>query len=161
VGINPADFIGNDAGNSINTSDSWCNDCMSTTPAYQPAGHGIASGLPDVVVSARELFKIDTDLRVPAFSTPEEHVPPLDPDYVFDRDTTLALLAGFVHNRRVMVQGRHGTAKSSHVEQVASRLNWPCVRVNLDGHVSRMDLIGKDAIVVRDGSRSPSSSREC
>jgi cobaltochelatase CobS len=90
---------------------------------------------------------------VPAFSAPEEHVPPLDPDYVFDRDTTLALLAGFVHNRRVMVQGRHGTGKSSHVEQVASRLNWPCVRVNLDGHVSRMDLIGKDAIVVRDGKQ--------
>ena len=80
-------------------------------------------------------------------------MPPLDPDYVFDRDTTLALLAGFVHNRRVMVQGRHGTGKSSHVEQVASRLNWPCVRVNLDGHVSRMDLIGKDAIVVRDGKQ--------
>ena len=129
------------------------DDCMSTSPAYQPAGHAIGSGQPDVAVSARELFKIDTDLQVPAFSTPEEHVPPLDPDYVFDRDTTLALLAGFVHNRRVMVQGRHGTGKSSHVEQVASRLNWPCVRVNLDGHVSRMDLIGKDAIVVRDGKQ--------
>src|SRR6185369_15092908 len=110
-------------------------------------------GRPDVVVSARALFKIDTDLQVPAFSSPEEHVPPLDPDYVFDRDTTLALLAGFVHNRRVMVQGRHGTGKSSHVEQVASRLNWPCVRVNLDGHVTRMDLIGKDAIVIRDGQQ--------
>jgi len=126
---------------------------MSTSPAYQPASHTEAPGRPDVVVSARELFKIDTDLQVPAFSSPEEHVPPLDPDYVFDRDTTLALLAGFVHNRRVMVQGRHGTGKSSHVEQVASRLNWPCVRVNLDGHVSRMDLIGKDAIVVRDGKQ--------
>jgi cobaltochelatase CobS len=88
---------------------------------------------------------------VPAFSVADEHVPPRDPDYVFDRDTTLALLAGFMHNRRVMVQGRHGTGKSSHIEQVASRLNWPCVRVNLDGHVSRMDLIGKDTIVVRDG----------
>ena len=97
--------------------------------------------------------RIDTDLQVPAFSSPEEHVPPLDPDYVFDRDTTLALLAGFVHNRRVMIQGRHGTGKSSHVEQVASRLNWPCVRVNLDGHVSRMDLIGKDAIVIREGKQ--------
>ena len=106
---------------------------------------------PDVVLSARELFNIDSDLRVPAFSTTDEHVPVLDPDYVFDRDTTLALLAGFMHNRRVMVQGRHGTGKSSHVEQVAARLNWPCVRVNLDGHVSRMDLIGKDAIVIRDG----------
>jgi cobaltochelatase CobS len=126
---------------------------MSISPAYQPANHTEAPGQPDVVVSARELFTIDTDLLVPAFSTPEEHVPPLDPDYVFDRDTTLALLAGFVHNRRVMLQGRHGTGKSSHVEQVASRLNWPCVRVNLDGHVSRMDLIGKDAIVVRDGKQ--------
>src|SRR4029453_10857698 len=120
--------------------------CMSMRPAYQPAGQAAPIGQPDVIVSARELFKIDTDLQVPAFSAPEQHVPPLDPDYVFDRNTTLALLAGFVHNRRVMVQGGHGTGKSSHVEQVASRLNWPCVRVNLDGHVSRMDLIGKDAI---------------
>src|ERR1051325_1612542 len=109
------------------------------------------SGLPDLVVSAREVFGIDSDLQVPAYSTVDEHVPPREPDYVFDRATTLALLAGFLHNRRVMVQGRHGTGKSSHVEQVASRLNWPCVRVNLDGHVSRMDLIGKDAIVIRDG----------
>jgi cobaltochelatase CobS len=110
-------------------------------------------GVPDTMVSARETFKIDSDLQVPAFSYVDEHVPARDPDYVFDRDTTLALLAGFLHNRRVMVQGRHGTGKSSHVEQVASRLNWPCVRVNLDGHVSRMDLIGKDAIVVRDGQQ--------
>jgi len=108
---------------------------------------------PDVTLSARDLFNIDTDLRVPAFSAPEEHVPPLDPDYVFDRDTTLALLAGFMHNRRVMIQRRHGTGKSSHVEQVAARLNWPCIRVNLDGHVTRMDLIGKDAIVIRDGKQ--------
>src|SRR6188474_3565762 len=126
---------------------------MSLTPAYQPASDTNPLGQPDVIVSARELFKIDTDLQVPAFSSPEEHVPPLDPDYVFDRDTTLALLAGFVHNRRVMVQGRHGTGKSSHVEQVAARLNWPCVRVNLDGHVSRMDLLGKDTIVLRDGKQ--------
>ena len=108
---------------------------------------------PDVTLSARELFNIDTDLRVPAFSAAEEHVPPCDPDYVFDHDTTLALLAGFMHNRRVMIQGRHGTGKSSHVEQVAARLNWPCIRVNLDGHVTRMDLIGKDAIVIRDGKQ--------
>jgi cobaltochelatase CobS len=108
---------------------------------------------PDLTLSARELFRIDTDLQVPAFSVVDDHVPQLDPDYVFDRDTTLALLAGFMHNRRVMVQGRHGTGKSSHIEQVAARLNWPCVRVNLDGHVSRMDLVGKDAIVVRDGKQ--------
>jgi cobaltochelatase CobS len=108
---------------------------------------------PDLTLSACELFRIDTDLQVPAFSVVDDHVPQLDPDYVFDRETTLALLAGFVHNRRVMVQGRHGTGKSSHVEQVAARLNWPCVRVNLDGHVSRMDLVGKDAIVIRDGKQ--------
>ena len=111
------------------------------------------SGLPTLTRPARELFGIDTDLQVPVYETLDEHVPPRDPDYVFNRETTLALLAGFVHNRRVMVQGRHGTGKSSHVEQVASRLNWPCVRVNLDGHVSRMDLIGKDAIVIRDGQQ--------
>ena len=108
---------------------------------------------PDLTLSARELFRIDTDLQVPAFSVVDDHVPQLDPDYVFDRDTTLALLAGFMHNRRVMVQGRHGTGKSSHIEQVAARLKWPCVRVNLDGHVSRMDLVGKDAIVIRDGKQ--------
>jgi cobaltochelatase CobS len=110
-------------------------------------------GLPTLMRPARELFGIDSDLQVPVYETADEHVPPRDADYVFDRDTTLALLAGFLHNRRVMVQGRHGTGKSSHVEQVASRLNWPCVRVNLDGHVSRMDLIGKDAIVIRDGQQ--------
>jgi cobaltochelatase CobS len=107
--------------------------------------------LPDITLSARTTFGIDSDLQVPAFSVADEHVPPIDPNYVFERDTTLALLAGFLHNRRVLVQGRHGTGKSSHVEQVAARLNWPCVRVNLDGHVTRMDLIGKDAIVLRDG----------
>jgi cobaltochelatase CobS len=111
----------------------------------------ITPDTPDLTVSARDAFGIDTDLQVPAFTVADDHVPPLDPDYVFDRDTTLALLAGFMHNRRVMIQGRHGTGKSSHIEQVAARLNWPCVRVNLDGHVSRMDLIGKDAIVLRDG----------
>jgi len=120
--------------------------------ASQPSASQ-ASQLPDLRLSARSLFKIDSDLEVPAYSVTEEHVPPLDPDYVFDRETTLALLAGFLHNRRVMVQGRHGTGKSSHVEQVAARLNWPCVRVNLDGHVSRMDLIGKDTIVLRDGKQ--------
>ncbi len=107
--------------------------------------------LPDRTVSARDVLHIDTDLQVPAFSVTDEHVPPVDPGYIFERETTLALLAGFVHNRRVLVQGRHGTGKSSHVEQVAARLNWPCVRVNLDGHVTRMDLVGKDAIVLREG----------
>src|SRR5436305_8766774 len=113
----------------------------------------VTSRLPDLTRSARELFNIDSDLEVPVYSVVDEHVPPRDPDYVFDRATTLALLAGFLHNRRVMVQGRHGTGKSSHVEQVASRSNWPCVRVILDGHVSRMDLICKDASVIRDGQQ--------
>jgi cobaltochelatase CobS len=90
-------------------------------------------------------------MDVPAFSTAEEHVPDVDPDYVFDRDTTLAILAGFAHNRRVLIAGYHGTGKSTHVEQVAARLNWPLVRVNLDSHISRIDLVGKDAIVLKDG----------
>ncbi|ARN81943.1 cobaltochelatase subunit CobS [Methylocystis bryophila] len=111
------------------------------------------SGLPDTTVSARELFKIDTDMMVPAYSTADPYVPDLDPDYLFDRETTLAILAGFARNRRVMVTGYHGTGKSTHIEQVAARLNWPCVRVNLDSHVSRIDLVGKDAIVLREGKQ--------
>ena len=106
---------------------------------------------PDTTVSVRETFGIDTDLQVPAFSADDPYVPDLDPDYLFDRDTTLAILAGFAHNRRVLISGYHGTGKSTHIEQVAARLNWPCVRVNLDSHVSRIDLVGKDAIVVKDG----------
>src|SRR5712672_1062931 len=109
------------------------------------------AGLPDMKVSIRQLFGIDSDMEVPAYSEAEEHVPDLDPDYRFDRSTTLAILAGFAHNRRVMISGYHGTGKSTHVEQVAARLNWPCVRVNLDSHISRIDLIGKDAIVIREG----------
>jgi cobaltochelatase CobS len=108
-------------------------------------------GLPDTTVSVRETFKIDSDMDVPAYGAPDEHVPDIDPDYLFNREVTLAILAGFKHNRRVMIQGYHGTGKSTHIEQVAARLNWPCVRVNLDSHVSRIDLVGKDAIVVRDG----------
>ncbi|SEP97241.1 cobaltochelatase CobS subunit [Faunimonas pinastri] len=107
--------------------------------------------VPDMTVSVRQVFGIDSDLEVPAFSQANEHVPDLDPDYLFDRTTTLAILAGFARNRRVMVTGYHGTGKSTHIEQVAARLNWPCVRVNLDSHISRIDLVGKDAIVVRDG----------
>jgi len=113
----------------------------------------VPTGLPDRKVSVRDLFKIDSDLEVPAFSVADEHVPDLDPDYLFDKDTTLAILAGFAKNRRVMVTGYHGTGKSTHIEQVAARLNWPCVRINLDSHVSRVDLIGKDAIVVKDGKQ--------
>jgi cobaltochelatase CobS len=107
--------------------------------------------VPDMKVSVRQLFGIDSDIQVPAYSFKEDHVPDVDPDYLFDKDTTLAILAGFAQNRRVMVTGYHGTGKSTHIEQVAARLNWPCVRINLDSHVSRIDLIGKDAIVVRDG----------
>ncbi|TDH34813.1 cobaltochelatase subunit CobS [Pseudohoeflea suaedae] len=109
------------------------------------------TNLPDTTVNVRDVFGIDVDLEVPAYSELESHVPDLDPDYLFDRETTLAILAGFAHNRRVMVSGYHGTGKSTHIEQVAARLNWPCVRVNLDSHVSRIDLVGKDAIVVKDG----------
>ena len=111
------------------------------------------SNLPDTTISVREVFGIDSDIRVPAYSAGDAYVPDLDPDYLFDRETTLAILAGFAHNRRVMVSGFHGTGKSTHIEQVAARLNWPCVRVNLDSHVSRIDLVGKDAIVLKDGKQ--------
>jgi cobaltochelatase CobS len=111
------------------------------------------SGTPDIQVSVRQTFSIDSDLEVPAFSQPSEHVPPVDDAYRFDHDTTLAILAGFAYNRRVLVQGYHGTGKSTHIEQVAARLNWPCIRVNLDSHISRIDLVGKDAIVLRDGQQ--------
>ncbi len=106
---------------------------------------------PDITVDARQVFGIDTDFQVPAFSEPNEHVPTIDEAYQFDRETTLAILSGFANNRRVMIQGYHGTGKSTHIEQVAARLNWACVRVNLDSHISRIDLIGKDAIALRDG----------
>lgn len=108
---------------------------------------------PDRQVSVREVFGIDSDLEVPAFSQVDDHVPDIDPAYRFNPDVTLAVLAGFAHNRRVMVQGLHGTGKSTHIEQIAARLNWPCVRVNLDGHISRLELVGKDTIVLRDGKQ--------
>ena len=106
---------------------------------------------PDKIVKVRDLFGVDSDMEVPAFSEADERVPDLDPAYVFDPDTTLAICAGFGQNRRVMIQGYHGTGKSTHIEQVAARLNWPCIRINLDAHISRIDLIGRDAIVLRDG----------
>jgi cobaltochelatase CobS len=109
--------------------------------------------LPDSFVSVREVFGLDSDLRAPSFRVRSPYVPALDPNYRFDPDTTLAVLAGFMHNRRVLVQGFHGTGKSTHIEQIAARLNWPCVRINLDGHVSRIDLIGKDAITIRDAKQ--------
>jgi len=107
--------------------------------------------LPDTTIDAGAVFGIQTKMKVPAFRKSSEHVPDRDDAYRFDRDTTLAILAGFAFNRRVMIQGYHGTGKSTHIEQVASRLNWPCIRINLDSHISRIDLIGKDAIVLKDG----------
>ncbi|TCJ38183.1 cobaltochelatase subunit CobS [Parafrankia sp. BMG5.11] len=106
---------------------------------------------PDTEVDAREVFGLDIDWKIPAFSKADARVPDIDDSYVFDPDTTLAILAGFAHDRRVMVQGYHGTGKSTHIEQVAARLNWPCIRINLDAHISRIDLVGRDAIVLRDG----------
>jgi cobaltochelatase CobS len=108
---------------------------------------------PDKMAKIRDLFGIDSDMEVPAFSEADERVPDLDPAYVFDPDTTLAICAGFAKNRRVMVQGYHGTGKSTHIEQVAARLNWPLIRINLDAHISRIDLVGRDAIVLRDGQQ--------
>ncbi len=115
--------------------------------------NGGDAGLPDMTISVRQVFGIDTDMEAPAYSVRDEHVPDMDDDYLFNRDVTLAVLAGFKHNRRVMIQGYHGTGKSTHIEQVATRLNWPCIRINLDSHVSRIDLVGKDAIVIRDGKQ--------
>jgi cobaltochelatase CobS len=112
-----------------------------------------AQGMPDTMLSVKKTFGFDSDLEVPGYKGHSDHVPDADPDYQFNKDVTLAILAGFKHNRRVIIQGYHGTGKSSHIEQVASRLNWPCVRVNLDSHVSRIDLIGKDAIVLKEGKQ--------
>jgi cobaltochelatase CobS len=106
---------------------------------------------PNKEISVREVFGIETDMVVKGFDEKSDRVPDIDETYKFDPDTTLAILAGFSHNRRVMIQGYHGTGKSTHIEQVAARLNWPAVRVNLDSHISRIDLIGKDAIKLREG----------
>ena len=108
---------------------------------------------PDIKISVRQTFSIETDMEVSGFSKKNEFVPKIDQDYKFDRDTTLAVLSGFAFNKRVLIQGYHGTGKSTHIEQVAARLNWPCVRVNLDSHISRIDLLGKDAIVLQDGKQ--------
>ena len=125
---------------------------MSDNAQFVPTpAHSLSD--PDTKVNARDAFDIDVDMIIPAFSKPSDYVPKTDPSYQFDHDTTIAILAGFAHNRRVMVQGYHGTGKSTHIEQVAARLNWPCIRVNLDSHISRIDLIGKDAIVLRDGKQ--------
>lgn len=117
------------------------------------AKEGKHSSIPDRKVNVREVFGLDIDWEVPGFSETNPNVPDIDPTYQFDHDTTLAVLAGFAYNRRVMIQGYHGTGKSTHIEQVAARLNWPCVRINLDSHVSRVDLIGKDTIVLKEGKQ--------
>jgi len=113
----------------------------------------IDSGMPDKLVNTDKLFGFKWHMQVPAFSVREEHVPDIDPDYKFEPEVTRAILAGFAHNRRVIVQGYHGTGKSTHIEQVAARLNWPCIRVNLDSHISRTDLIGRDVITLKDGKQ--------
>ena len=120
----------------------------------EQAADGLDKSLvPDTTINVREVFGIEQDLDVPAFSERTEYVPAIDDSYRFDHDTTMAILAGFAHNRRVMVQGYHGTGKSTHIEQVAARLNWPCIRINLDSHISRIDLVGKDAIVLKEGKQ--------
>ena len=109
--------------------------------------------VPEKIINVREVFNIGRDFEVPAFENRTPYVPEIDDSYQFDPHTTLAILAGFAHNRRVMIQGYHGTGKSTHIEQVAARLNWPCIRINLDSHISRIDLVGKDAIVLEDGQQ--------
>ena len=111
------------------------------------------NAVPDIKISVNQTFGIDSNLEVDAFSKKNEYVPEIDKNYKFDKDTTLAILSGFSFNKRVLVQGYHGTGKSTHIEQVAARLNWPCIRVNLDSHISRIDLIGKDAITIKDGKQ--------
>ncbi len=111
------------------------------------------NSIPDIKISVKQTFGIDSNLEVDAFSKKNEYVPEIDKNYKFDKDTTLAILSGFSFNKRVLVQGYHGTGKSTHIEQVAARLNWPCIRVNLDSHISRIDLIGKDAITIKDGKQ--------
>ena len=108
---------------------------------------------PDIKISVNQTFGIDSDMEIEAFSKKNDYVPEIDKNYIFDRDTTLAILSGFAFNKRVLIQGYHGTGKSTHIEQVAARFNWPCIRVNLDSHISRIDLIGKDAIILKDGKQ--------
>src|SRR4028118_1845217 len=123
---------------------------MSDLPNVDPASRGsTVMDAPDRMVKVRDAFGIESDMEVPAFSEADERVPDLDPAYVFDPDTTLAVCAGFAKNRRVMVQGYHGTGKSTHIEQVAARLKWPCIRINLDAHISPLDLTGRAATVLR------------
>ena len=125
---------------------------MATTKTLE-ASKNDQTPQPDIKISVRQVFGIDSDIEVPAFSEASDYVPAIDETYKFDHETSLAILAGFAFNRRVLIQGYHGTGKSTHIEQIAARLNWPCIRINLDSHISRIDLIGKDAIVVQDGKQ--------
>jgi len=119
----------------------------------EAAAAGDMPDTPDTTVSAQETFGLSADAKVPAFSRRSSHVPEIDKTYKFNEEITRAILAGFAHNRKVLVQGFHGTGKSTHIEQIAARLNWPCLRVNLDSHVTRVDLIGRDAIVLENGKQ--------
>src|ERR1700740_269599 len=121
--------------------------------AFDSSEDQLISLTPDTQVDARKTFGVDFDMKAPAFSERDPHVPDIDEAYKFDPETTRAICAGFAHDRRVMVQGYHGTGKSTHIEQVAARLNWPLIRVNLDSHISRIDLVGKDAIVLKEGKQ--------
>ena len=112
-------------------------------------------------MSVKQSFGIDSEMEVDAFSKKNEFVPEIDKDYKFDRDTTLAILSGFNYNKKVIVHGYHGTGKSTHITQVAARLNWPCLRINLDSHISRIDLIGKDAIVLKMENKLLNSLKVC
>ena len=125
---------------------------MATTKTLE-ASKNDQTPQPDIKISVRQVFGIDSDMEVPAFSEASDYVPAIDETYKLDHETSLAILAGFAFNRRVLIQGYHGTGKSTHIEQIAARLNWPCIRINLDSHISRIDLIGKDAIVVQDGKQ--------
>ena len=127
--------------------------CLGIEVMTEKCGALEGDGIPDTEVDVREAFGLDVDLKAPAFSEASDHVPPIDENYIFDYETTMAILAGYSYNRRCMIQGYHGTGKSTHIEQVAARLNWPCIRINLDSHVSRIDLAGKDAIVLQDGKQ--------
>ncbi len=126
---------------------------MTELTAQQPTAQQPTDKQPGITLTAREVFGIDSDMKVTAFAEPDEHVPQIDEAYRFNTDVTLAILSGFQFNRRVLIQGYHGTGKSTHIEQVAARLNWPTVRVNLDGHITRLDLVGRDAIVLQDGQQ--------
>lgn len=140
----------------INELDDLCTENRQLRGSFKSSGDTVmqfSGDIPDITLSVEQTFGFESDLTVPAFSQTSEHVPSIDEAYCFDPKTTTSILAGFSHNKNVLIQGFHGTGKSTHIEQVAARLNWPCVRINLDSHVSRIDLIGKDAIILKGGKQ--------